>query len=66
MGLFEHFPYTNFHGLNLDWILRKVEDSVKTVDELKDFVENLDVQDEVNKKIEEMAESGALKSFSLM
>lgn len=26
MGLFEHFPYTNFHGLNLDWILQKLED----------------------------------------
>lgn len=25
MGLFEHFPYTNFHGLNLDWILSKVK-----------------------------------------
>lgn len=60
MGLFEHFPYTNFHGLNLDWILRKVEDSVKTVDELKDFVDNLNLQDEVDKKIEEMADSGAL------
>lgn len=21
MGLFEHFPYTNFHELNLDWII---------------------------------------------
>lgn len=25
MGLFEHFPYTNFHELNLDWILLKVK-----------------------------------------
>lgn len=22
MGLFEQFPYTNFHELNLDWILK--------------------------------------------
>lgn len=26
MGLFEHFPYVNFHGLNLDWLLKKVKD----------------------------------------
>ena len=25
MGLFEHFPYTNFHELNADWMLRKLK-----------------------------------------
>lgn len=29
MGLFEHFPYSNFHELNLDWIL----DTLKQLDE---------------------------------
>lgn len=32
MGAFEHFPYTNFHDLNLDWIIDKIrewEQSVK-------------------------------------
>lgn len=31
MGLFEHWPYTNFHDLNLDWIIskvRKIDDNV--------------------------------------
>ena len=41
MGLFEHFPYTNLHTLNLDWILRKMK-------ELSDKVDNIeDVSDEV-------------------
>lgn len=26
MGVFEQFPYTNFHDLNLDWIIKKVKD----------------------------------------
>lgn len=26
MGVFEHFPYTNFHELNLDWILAKIKE----------------------------------------
>ena len=26
MGMFERFPYTNFHDINLDWILRKVKE----------------------------------------
>ena len=25
MGMFEHFPYTNFHDLNLDWVLRHIK-----------------------------------------
>lgn len=25
MGLFEQFPYTNYHDLNLDWIIQKVK-----------------------------------------
>lgn len=27
---FEQFPYTNFHELNLDWILKEVEKAQKT------------------------------------
>lgn len=26
MGLFENFPYTNFHELNLDWIIQKLKE----------------------------------------
>ena len=26
MGVFEQFPYTNFHGVNLDWILKMVRE----------------------------------------
>lgn len=32
MGLFDKFPYTNFHELNLDWIIGKI----KTVETSKD------------------------------
>lgn len=26
MGMFEQFPYTNFHELNLDWLIQKIKD----------------------------------------
>ena len=27
---FEQFPYTNLHDLNLDWLLKKLEELEKT------------------------------------
>lgn len=33
MGLFEHWPYTNFHDLNLNWIIEKLSDLKKSVDD---------------------------------
>lgn len=34
MGMFEHFPYTNFHDLNLDWILRHLKSLRDRLEEL--------------------------------
>ena len=25
MGLFEQFPFTNFHDLNLDWLINEIK-----------------------------------------
>ena len=33
MGLFDQFPYTNFHELNLDWILKALKDIEHTLDQ---------------------------------
>ena len=33
MGLFDQFPYTNFHELNLDWILRALKELEKTIEQ---------------------------------
>ena len=32
MGLFDQFPYTNFHELNLDWLLKLVKELNSTVE----------------------------------
>ena len=71
MGAFETFPYTNFQNLNLNWIIKIVKEYVSKVDtldidfkDLKNYVisyfDNLDIQEEVNNKLDEMAESGEL------
>lgn len=38
MGLFEHFPYTNFHELNLDWIIQTVKDLDEKVNSIEDRI----------------------------
>lgn len=35
MGIFEHFPYTNLHDLNLDWIVQELE---KLSADVRDFI----------------------------
>lgn len=71
MGFINKYPYTDFHELNLDWFLeefKKVTDKVTTLDEtvqqFTDFVtnyfDNLDVQQEVNAKLDQMAADGTL------
>ena len=71
MSIFNEFPYTNLHELNLDWIIKEIkriaaewdatkkplEDLVKYVN---DFLDNLDLTEEVSAKLEEMKENGEL------
>ncbi len=84
-NFFHNYPYTDFHELNLDWIIEKIKelsiewaatvaewDETKTAfenlqnnfNDLKDYVDNyfdnLDVQDEINNKLDEMAADGTL------
>lgn len=38
MGMFEQFPYTNFHELNLDWILKKVKEFDERLNQFHDTI----------------------------
>ena len=38
MGLFEQFPYSNFHELNLDWILQKIKELDEKVNNIEDRI----------------------------
>lgn len=37
MGVFEQFPYTNFHGVNLDWILKAIREHETRLDTLESW-----------------------------
>lgn len=100
---FDHYPYTNFHNINLDWVLQAVkawgalveENNIKfhnleeamasfrntllgewdtfkneTENEINQFeiwtqnyLQNLDVQEEINTKLDEMLSSGVLSPY---
>lgn len=74
MAIFNEFPYTNIHEINLDWIIARVKEwlavaenwelwktDIQTAfDELKAYVMNLDLNEEVSNKLDQMAEDGTL------
>ena len=64
----ENFPYTNFHDLNLDWILKtmkeslkEVQDGVKTIDEAKQDIENFIAS--INVRIDGMIEQAIIEAL---
>ena len=75
---FEQFPYSNFHDLNLDWIISEVKKAIEgfkalsaktddfettlnnALEYINNYFKNLDVQEEINNKLEEMKKSGEL------
>lgn len=78
MPFFDHFPYTNLHNVNLDWVLQKVKEWGAMVEQnnqnfidlqaanesfkeyVTSYLTNLDVQEEINNKLDDMLQSGVL------
>ena len=58
MGAYEHFPYTNYQDVNIDWVL----ETTKRMDELAN---NLDTQitDTVDAKLQEMIDDGTMSNI---
>lgn len=78
MGIFQQFPYTNFHELNLDWFLKQFDslleewatyhaqwdqwqgDVNQALEDFRAWFDNLDMQEEINNKLDDMAANGEL------
>ena len=67
MALFENFPYTNFHELNLDWLLQKMKELAaeqktleEAMDELEYTIHHLDVDQAVVETLNNMLADGTL------
>ena len=44
MGLYEHFPYSNYHELNLNWLLSKVKEIQSSIDTINSWKETFSAQ----------------------
>ena len=53
MGLFNQFPFTNFHEMNLDWVIKAIKESKETLENFDSNMESI-----VNKKIDALINSG--------
>lgn len=58
MGLFEHFPYTNFHELNLDWWIDAMKKLEARVEALERRIESIkqEILTEVDEKLQQFKE----------
>ena len=81
-NFFDKYPYTDFHELNLDWIIKTVKETVaewavtltewhntqeewqQLYDYVHDYFDNLDVQQEINNKLDQMALDGSLAAVA--
>ena len=79
---YNKYPYTDFHELNLDWIIERVKQLTEDWLETKqawegteadwqelysyvhDYFDNLDVQNEINAKIDEMILDGTFATIA--
>lgn len=59
MGLFEHFPYTNFHELNLDWLLRMMKELSARMDK----IDGGNIEDDIANVIQQMIRDGSLAAL---
>lgn len=81
MGFFDWYPYTNWHNINLDWVLERVKEWGELViandqafrdlqeaneafkEYVRNYLQDLDVQEEINIKLDNMLQSGQLTPY---
>lgn len=64
MGLFEQFPYTNFHEMNLDWVVRITKQLIQEYTQLNQNVTDLtQAYKEIKAYVEEVLSDDGLRQY---
>lgn len=58
MGMFNKYPYTDFHELNLDWILEHFKEFVESIDSLESWKSEHEVEYQQLKAFQDSIISG--------
>lgn len=53
MGFINQYPYSDFHELNLDWVIKQVKDNVDAIKVLQDIIAQIEIltEDQINAMI---------------
>lgn len=66
MGIFERTPYTNFHDINLDWVLEKVKHIASKFDKLRSDVDGYTASIAQNKRdIEALVQTDSRLEYNI-
>lgn len=68
------YPYTDLHEMNMDWVIKQVQDCIASVDQLgldfaalktyvEDFINNLDVDQAVRDYIDQLVSDGTIEQI---
>ena len=59
MGFVNQFPYSDFHELNLDWVIKQVKDNIEAIKVLQELMEQIEVltEDQINAMIKAAIDS---------
>lgn len=63
MAFINQYPYSDFHNLNLDWILNTIKENTDYVKQIEALVENFDISGKVAEELVEMYNDGRLQTL---
>lgn len=68
MGFINQFPYSDFHELNIDWVIKQTKDNVDTIKALQDIISQIEVltEDQINAMINSAIESNNTILYAAM
>lgn len=68
MGFVNQFPYSDFHELNLDWLIKQTKDNVDAIKVLQDLMAQIEVltEDQINAMINSAIASNNIILYARM
>ena len=68
MGFVNQFPYSDFHELNIDWVIKQVKDNIEAIKVLQEQMAQIEVltEDQINAMIKNAIDSNNVILYNAM